>query len=240
LRRDALVLDGDRDPADLVLRRTAALVRDLKKSGSARLIALEKELVELQAASDKIDADNTAARYVLYADACRLRRQIAFCNPLLSFQQILFIKRHRTVYNHMCDQYYGITARPGGRLFVLANPFGVGPAVRDLLAGRRVERGRLKGQSLPGGSGAPVQLSYNGVGGLNGPDLDGGSFLSPELSYDGKSILFAYVVCKGDKEHRAHLDPTRGHWAEGRCYHIFKVNADGSGLERFTWDPSYS
>ena len=48
------------------------------------------------------------------------------------------------------------------------------------------------------------------------------------------TILFAYVECTGDTAHRHHTDPSRGHWAEGRCYHIFKVNADGSGLEQLT------
>ena len=62
----------------------------------------------------------------------------------------------------------------------------------------------------------------------------GGSFLSPDLSYDGKTVLFAYVECTGDPRHRHHIDPTQGHWDEGRCYHIFKVNVDGTGLEQLT------
>ena len=32
----------------------------------------------------------------------------------------------------------------------------------------------------------------------------------------------------------SHTDPSRGHWAEGRCYHLFRVNRDGSGLTQLT------
>ncbi|HIL71803.1 MAG TPA: hypothetical protein EYG38_18365, partial [Verrucomicrobia bacterium] len=72
------------------------------------------------------------------------------------------------------------------------------------------------------------------MGKLTGEETKGGSFLSPELSYDGKSILFAYVECQGPRQHCYHTDPSRGHWAEGRSYHIFKVSADGSDLVQLT------
>jgi hypothetical protein len=72
------------------------------------------------------------------------------------------------------------------------------------------------------------------MGTRHGQDT-GGSFLSPHLSYDARHILFAYVENRGDPEHRHHTDyPHRGYWHEGRCYHIFRVNIDGSGLEQLT------
>jgi len=233
-RQEALILQQDRDPADVVLRRTAALLADLRVKVTVSFSALEKELVELQAANAAIDLKDSAARYALFAAACRIRRQIALQNPLLNFDKILFIKRHRALFDHMCDQYYGMAARPGGGLYVLSGAFGPSPQVRDVLANSVVERGRLKGQKLSGGPNNAPPLSFDGGGNLHGPDHDGGSFLSPDLSYDGKTILFAYVECRGDKRHRRHVDPTQGHWAEGRCYHIFKVNVDGSGLEQLT------
>lgn len=244
LRPEALIQPTDRDPVDIVLRRTTALLVDVKrllstvsggKADVARSLAAEEaELNRLQAESQKIETTNTAARKALFREICAVRRKIAFKNPLLDFNEILFLKRHRSIYSHMCDQYYGITARPGGGLFVLSDPFGPQPRVRDLLANSVVERGRLKGQKLTGGPSTPPHLSYDGVGNLQGPDHEGGSFLSPDLSYDARSILFAYVECKGDKSHRHHTDPNQGHWHEGRCYHIFRVNVDGSGLEQLT------
>ena len=234
-RPEALILDTDRDPADVVLRRTAALLADLKGSSAGpKLAALEKGLAELQAAALRIKPGQVDARYDLFAGACKLRRQIALANPLLSFDKLLFIKRHRALYDHMCDQYYGMAARPGGGLYVLGDPFGPKPQLRDVLADSVVQSGRLKGQRLSGGPMTPVNLSFDGMGNLHGDESVGGSFLSPDLSADGKQVLFAYVECTGDRRHRHHTDPTQGHWAEGRCYHVFKVSVDGSGLVQLT------
>jgi hypothetical protein len=233
-RPDALIVEADRDPVDVVLRRTAALLGDLQKMSAAKLGGLEKEFAELQAANAALDVKNAEARFALFADACRVRRQIAFANPLLDFSEVLFIKRHRALFNHMCDQYYGMAATPGGGLYVLADAFSGQPKVRDVLADATVQNGRLKGQKLSGGPSKPPALRYDGEGNVHGPEAQGGSFLSPDLSYDGKSALFAYVECKGDSKHRRHVDPKQGHWAEERCYHVFKVGVDGSNLTMLT------
>ena len=234
-RPEALVLDGDRDPLDVVLRRTAALLADLRRTPAApKLSDAQARLAELQRLGADTPVDNAEARRGLFFQACELRRRIAFSNPLLDFDEVLFIKRHRALYNHMCDQYYGMAARPGGGLYVLSDPFGLRPQVRDVLAGSVVRNGRLEGQRLSGGPMRMWNLSFDGEGNLHGEESVGGSFLSPDLSYDGKTILFAYVECTGDRRHRRHTDPARGHWAEGRCYHVFRVNVDGSGLTQLT------
>jgi hypothetical protein len=231
---EALIQPGDRDPVDVVLRRTAALLADVKRLGGPDLAEAERHLVALQAASAAIRPDHGEARYVLYADACRLRRQIAFRNPLLDFRKLLFAKRHRAIYPHMCDQYYGIAALPGGGLYVLSDPFGAQPQVRDVLADSVVRNGRLAGQKLSGGPTKPWRIAYDGMGNLSGDETVGGSFLSPDLSCDGQRIVFAYVECTGARNHDHHTDPSRGHWAEGRCYHVFQVNVDGSNLVQLT------
>lgn len=231
----ALIQAADRDPADVVLRRTAALLADLAAMPDApALTPLAAELASLQRAGETIDPADRDARYELFEKACDVRRRIAWANPLLDFDRLLFLKRHRATFNHMCDQYYGIHANPGGTLdirppeqvrqneeslqdapasglCVLEDPFGPQPRVTDVLADSVVQRGRLQGQPLAGGS-----------------------FLSPDVSYDGGKILFAYVECRGDRSHDYHTDPTRGHWAPGWSYHIFRVNVDGSGLEQLT------
>ena len=216
-RPEALILESDRDPLDVILRRSAALLTDLKRlPGTPDLAPMAAELKTLQKAAAETEVTDTEARLELFKKAHALRRTIALRNPLLDFGQILFITRRRcegghATGNHMCDQYYGRNAFAGGGLYVLDDPLGPEPKVRDVLADAVVERGRLKGQKL-----------------------EGGSFLAPELSFDGKTILFAYVECKGDKAHRHHTDPSKGHWDQGRCYHVFKVNLDGSGLEQLT------
>ncbi len=234
LRPDALILPGDRDPADVVLRRTAALLADVKTRGAGDLTDAEQHLAALEQAAATIDPTHSEARYVLYADACRLRRQIAFRNPLLDFSELLFAKHHRAIYPHMCDQYYGIAAMPGGGLYVLSDPFGSHPQLRDVLADSVVGSGRLTGQQLSGGPNKLWNIAYDGMGNLSGEETVGGSFLSPDLSYDGQTVVFAYVECTGDRHHAHHTDPSRGHWAEGRCYHVFRVNVDGSNLVQLT------
>jgi hypothetical protein len=235
LRPEALILESDRDPADVVLRRTAALLADLNRTAAApKLAELEKKLADLKKLGIETPVASVDARRSLFAQACELRRQIAFTNPLLDFDKILFIKRHRAIYNHMCDQYYGMAQKPGGGLYVLSGAFGPSPEVRDVLAGSVVQNGRLKGQKLSGGPIRNWNIRFDGMGNQQGEATEGGSFLSPDLSYDGRQILFAYVECTGDTKHRHHTDPAKGHWAEGRCYHVFKVNADGTGLAQLT------
>ncbi|HYW80552.1 MAG TPA: discoidin domain-containing protein [Thermoguttaceae bacterium] len=211
-RAEATILVSDRDPLDIVLRRTASLLAHLSQMPSAPdTKAMAGQLDQLQASADQTDIEDADTRFTLFEKVCNLRRKVAFSNPLLNFDKLVFIKRHRAGFNHMCDQYYGINAKPGGSLFVLENPFSEEPAARDILADSVVERGRLKGKSLAGGS-----------------------FVAPDLSYDGKQVMFAYVECQGDRAHRHHTDPSRGHWDEGWSYHLFKVNIDGSGLEQLT------
>ncbi len=216
-RLDALIDPTDRDPADIVLRRSQVLVDDLRKvSVSMDLSILELKLDELKQANRRTSIHDTDKRYALYTATCQLRRQIAFKNPLLDFNKILFIKRDRSVApsEHMCDQYYGCFAKAGGGVFVLNDPFGE-PSLRDVLAGSVVERGRLAGQRL-----IP------------------GSFLSPDLSFDGQTILFAYTQNKlTEKPENINFPPNDDRWSPHRSYHLFKVNVDGTNLEQLTDGP---
>ncbi len=235
-RRDALILDEDRDPADVVLRRTAALLAHLRQWPTIdQLESAARELSQLQAQNRVTDPADLEARRALFAAACRVRRAVALANPLLDFSEILFIKRQRALYDHMCDQYYGMAATPGGGLYVLSGAFGPDPQARDLLENSVVSApARLAGRSLRAAPAGPVTVSFDGMGNRGGTEGQGGTFLSPDLSFDGRQILFAYVENTGDMRHRHHVDPREGHWAEGRCYHIFSVNADGTELRQLT------
>jgi len=207
----ATVLKSDRDPLDIVLRRTAALYEDLAKSVNLR--KEEQQLKSLQERARQVDAARGGERAALYVQACELRRVIAFQNPLLKgIDQLLFITREalppEEMYGgcHMADQYFGFnatlkgTADHGG-VYVLDHPFTDQAAVRNLISDSVIEAGAMKGQRL-------------GRGG----------YLSPEVSYDGGQILFAYT--KGVHGERA--------WTEDTVFHIFKCNADGSALVQLT------
>jgi hypothetical protein len=140
-------------------------------------------------------------------------RDIAFANPLLDFDKVLFIKRHDAVgVFHMCDQYYGCNAKPGGGLFVLSDPFGPNPRLTNVLEDATVKKGRLAGDNLTEGA-----------------------FLSPEVSYDGKQILFAYTQARAYEKYQG---KEAYEWGPEISYHIFKVNTDGTGLVQLTDGPT--
>jgi hypothetical protein len=203
---ESLILDADRDPVDVVLRRTEALWADLSRPSDTSLLRqARKQLDLLKARVRSVPVGEEDARFQLFVEVCALRRKTALANPLLDFDKILFVKRHKGTFGHMVDQFYGACARPGGGLFVLVNPFGDKPELRDVLKGAVVTGGRLAGQKL-----------------------EGGSFLSPELSFDGQTMAFAYTECRGSAGHISHTDPARGHWDVGRSYHVFRAGVDPS------------
>ncbi len=231
----SLILDSDRDPLDIILRRSRALLADLEAMPKAPdLKDLSDELTKLQAKADACEVEQGKARRELFDLACHLRRRISFSNPLLNFDDLLILKRHPTKYNHMCDQYYGSAQQPGGGLFVISDVFGTQPKIRDVLSGSVVSNGRMKGQALTGGPKRSWKLRYDGMGHVKGDATEGGSFLSPDLSFDGKSLAFAYVECQGSGEHDHHTDPQRGHWDKQRSYHIFTIDLDGTNLRMLT------
>ena len=201
----ALILPEDRDPLDVVLRRTEALLAAVRALGPRRdLGPVEAALREVRRQAAGLPPPPSppgpdGPRFDLYRKVCGLRREVALANPLLGFDEVLFIQRHPSA-NHMCDQFYGHLARRGGGLFVLSGAFGPKPALRNVLAGAVVQGGRLKGRAL-----AP------------------GAFLSPDLSFDGRTILFAYTELAG-----------RGRWTEDTSWHLFRVGTDGSRLVQLT------
>jgi len=165
-----------------------------------------------EAGSDEQVPEKT--RREIYLSLRWIAREIAFCNPLLDFDAIVFIKRHDPAgVFHMCDQYYGCNAVPGGGLFALIDPFTKRPKLVDILDNSTVSNGRLAGQKLTGGS-----------------------FLSPELSFDASTILFAYSEAKAWPKYQG---KEAYDWAPEICYHIFRCRADGTDLQQLTdgaWD----
>ena len=201
---------ADKDEADAVLRRVGALITHLKtlprcpdlKQAGQRLAALKTQAGSSEAGNAK--------RGELLAGACKLRRKVAFANPLLDFNRILFIKRHfcpneEVTGNHRCDPYFGFNAIRGGGLCVLENPFSDAPTVRNILEKSVCENGRYKGQSFTSKDG----------------------FLAPELSFDGKEVLFARTEIADNEADRKRY---AGQGSENNTYKIFRFRLDGGGL----------
>ncbi len=208
LDRQALVWETDGDPLGVVLRRTTALVRLLTELNSVSkatkpaesrlhhagesLAPFEHDLIALKSASAKIDLKDTEKRKAYYLAACALRRRIAFVNPLLNFDRILFVARGNyqgsrwtgpavtgdAFGQHFATQYFAFNSIPRGGLFIVKN-FKTKPEIVNVVKDSIVENGRLKGRKL-----------------------EGGAFLSPDLSYDGKTILFAWTETQPAKRVR--------------------------------------
>ncbi len=191
--RHALIWPEDRDPLDVLLRRTQALADDLQSSPDAQTVFAQDRaaLAALAASAAKTPISDIDARFALFLKTMRLRRAIAFKNPLLkSIDKLLFITRE--VFptqeldwgTHICDQFFGFHARAkessrGDGLYVLENPFSDNPKLVNLLQNRVVEKGPWKGRRL-----------------IDKPGWDDartGGFLSPDVSFDGQEILFCYT-----------------------------------------------
>lgn len=201
-RKDAMILPEDRDPLDVVLRRSRVLLDNIVAMKSTeKLKELSGRFDDLVKRSSPVAVD-ASERWGLFKEACTLRREIAFANPLLDFNKILFLKRSKSRYGHMCDQFFGFHAIPKGGVYVLSDPFGT-PVVQDSLKDAVVVDGRLKGKSLAGGS-----------------------FLSLELDYDAGTMLFAWTEAGqfSDEKYGNYV------WKPESTFHIFKAALNINGL----------
>ena len=217
-RTDSLILSSDRDPADVAVRRTVALLDDVMRlPGVGELAAEQRELKLLRRQVQSTAASDLPSRRRLYLSACKLRRRICFRNPLVDFDKILFVKRevHGPTWpqgTHMCDQYFGFHAKPGGGVFVLEKAFSDAPEVRDLTGANVCTAGRLRGKVLKGG------------------------FLAPELSFDGTRILFCFT--EAERIYPRWPDKWEPRWSPESTFHVFGMNADGAKLVQLTDGPT--
>ncbi|MDR3196283.1 MAG: hypothetical protein LBU34_00310 [Planctomycetaceae bacterium] len=209
-RQDALILPKDRDPLDVLLRRVQALANHLAASGVD--VATEiQSLQKIKTAAVSVTPTEIDRRRELFRQTKLLQRTIAFKNPLLNFDSILFVKRHfcsgnnELQGNHMIDQYFGFNALPGGGIFVLEKAFSEQPVVRNILENKHIEGGRYHQRIFDSNWG----------------------FLSPELSFDGREILFAAVDTALQPRHSFQ-------WNTDNTYHIFKTTFDGTAVTQLT------
>jgi len=93
--------------------------------------------------------DDLSAGEKRWLEVHRLRRQIVLSNPLFKLPSLLFVKHVPSVMSHQLTQVYGYCARPGGGLFVLAEP-GVSMRTRDITPA-----------TLPPGNFMTPELSYD-------------------------------------------------------------------------------
>ena len=213
------ILPEDKTPVDVIYRRTLAAVNRLEKIDPDLAAPFLAELKALNPAENKTLTIEQS--FALFEKIAKVRRRAMFADPDLDFDKLLFVKKHRATFNHLCDQYYGVNILPGGGIFMLENAFDLDsqPTVKNVLENSVVESGRLKGDNLKSGG-----------------------FATLALDYDAQIIAFAYVEATGDRGHKYHTDLSQGHWERGRCLHIFTANVDGTDVRQITdgtWNDFY-
>lgn len=228
----ALILPDDKTPVDVVLRRSYALLEHLESMNNAP--SLKQERAEL----DKLKQQSTAAaddaqQSKIFDSVKSLRRRIAFKNPLLDFDRIIFLKHNKMARGerHMVDQYLGCVQDQRGGVYVLEKPFSNQPELKPLLAGSKVLNGRLKGRELH----------------------EKGAFISLELDYAAEYLYFAFTegeagpYAKGGTEidRKTAIKNALGAKNHGGAYmafspernfSIYRAKADGSELTALTDD----
>ena len=164
----ALILAGDRDPLDVVLRRTGSLIQHFKQEGKlpADVVgSFEKQWNDLSASAATVAVSNGDARKDLYYRVCALRRQVALANPLFDFDSVVCMLEP-LIERRIVEAGRPFGFKPGGGLIVVSD-FRSTPTVARPLTGAKVASGAWKGKTLTE------------------------KFAGLELDYDGKQILFS-------------------------------------------------
>ncbi len=183
---NALLLSSDRDPLDVVLRRTNTLLDALGAlSGSPVLESPAARLDELEQREKDLgyqggNADNASARKELFLKVCELRREIALCNPLLDFDEMIFSYEPNRICNvQSLNSSVGTSKHfkrsDGNADIQILSGYKKEPSVRSILP-----------STVPAGSFAGRRWTT-------------GTFNGMALSYDGKSIAFAWGGLRNER-----------------------------------------
>jgi len=259
---------GSRAAVADVLDRGAALLADLRELGAAEAVRTASEqLARCRRRHDELAAQEEAGNNPvadwekLYFEARWAVRKAAFANPLLDFDELLFVKRYTPGIAHQCSHHVGSSQRPGSDLCIISGirPDGeVRSVLRDQLPPGAISRPDLsfdartivfpyaaprpKPTSYPygkpglvGGACLDYQLYEVGVDGSDLRQLTTGPYENTEPCYlpDGR-ICFTSSRCRRFVQ--------CGDWAI--VFSLFGMNRDGSEVRAMTeakegeWFPS--
>jgi hypothetical protein len=169
LDNHCLIWETDRDALDVLLRRMRALLEGLRRQFGLPLDAEAAALGKLETAA-KSEAAESPRRKELFAQACALQRQIALKNPLLDFDEILFMSGGMGIRGRWQD--VGFSSGGGGLgPFILSDWKTSAPKVRRVLPDRFDCDGK------------PVNMG--------GKEVKASFHINYDLSFDGKTLLFA-------------------------------------------------
>jgi hypothetical protein len=209
-------------------RRLGLHLRDLGIDCDSALRQLEDLAREAKALPQ--DAPEEAAKQ-LYFRTRRAVRQLAFSNPLLDFERLLFVKRFtQETYPDVCLNHMPWVSRPGGDICVLTAP-----------EGRKLSAALADPPSEPGLPAATLRLVLNralGPGHVHGMDLD----------WDAERVVFGFARARTDEPPEGWLDRSRSYELRRteEPIHIFEAGVNGQNLRQLTFgewsdlDPTYA
>jgi hypothetical protein len=173
LDNHCLIWQTDRDALDVIVRRTRALLDGLRKEFAVKLDGEAAAIGKLEIAAKTTPLDS-ARRKELFLDACAVQRRTALANPLLDFDEMIFITGDLGLYGRWQDVGFdsGGVRTPGP--LVLSDWKTDSPKVRRVLP----EKFEIDGKRV-NLAGSPK-------------DKGGAAFhINFDLSFDGKTLLFA-------------------------------------------------
>jgi len=211
-------------------RRFAAFL-ETKGIGTADLLESLDEMAGRLEAMPR-DASDDVKR-ALFLDVRWIVRQIAFRNPDLDFDRLLFVKRFtQETYPDVCLNHMPWVSRPGGGLFVLERASKRGTLLAGLSkpAFRKPQR--------------PVARLRNLLNGALGP----GHVHGIDLWFEGDRVVFGYARARSDNPPDGWLDRTQSYRLRRTepPIHLFELRLGDYALRQITageWsdlDPAYA
>ncbi len=205
-------------PTAACIARARRLAADLRSNG----VDVSTQIKQLDAAESDLrelapDATEDSTRK-LYLRTRWIIRDLVLTNPLLDFDQLLFVKRFcQETYPDVCLNHMPWVSRPGGDLCVMTNPFSRSGSDQSI---RHILNGAL------------------GPGHVHGMDL----------WYDGTRAVFGYARTRSDRPPEGWLDRRTNYDLRRteEPLHLFEIGVDGSRLRQLTdgeWsdlDPTYA
>ena len=163
LDQQALILPGDRDPLDVVLRRTAALFAYFKDGDMLSASQLDDFGARLRRLSARAgSAVKRTERRQLFNWVCALRRSVAWANPLLDFERIVCMLEQpgdRRIVEQARAECPGHSIGGGP---IIIQDFKTKAAWAQTLTGVKVTSGPWTGKELMGKF-SGLELNYNGT-----------------------------------------------------------------------------
>jgi len=204
-----LIWETDRDALDVILRRSRALLEGLRRTFGLKLVNEASALAELEA-NAKTTPTESPRRKELFLQACAVRRRIAFQNPLLDFDEILFMEGRGGTSSRMGSHLRALRLGPGRVItaksrgpHILSDFKTMAPKVRRVLP----DHIQIDGEA--------VDLAKQGRAAFH---------INYDLAFDGKTLLF---VAAGKRE-------------SGFNIYKYKLGADKvTQLTQTRWDPGY-